>query len=336
MQTYSTRIFVLLGCLALFTYCSDEEPEPGRTLDGGPSGAVINSAVTDFTEEVLNLTLGIYVVDGQGNFAGGLSARNFRIESIRLSSRDSISFRNTRINGAQTNPKGAYSATLLLDQSGSISSTDPDDLRIEAAKIFGGALGERDYALLSSFTTYYSDSDVLLHTEFTQDTTELNAGVEELRGSEGGGTPLYKAAHAMVDYTADNGPSENQAIILFTDGENTEYGVSLSQLTEHASDRNVQIYTVGLSQNVELGVLAEIAGETGGAFMWAEDARQLITMFGTLGDLLSGNAQYYQTAWQVARSSGSWRSGQSFLSELNIVLPGGEEFTVPFEVTIPD
>ncbi|MEO0334069.1 MAG: vWA domain-containing protein, partial [Bacteroidota bacterium] len=149
------------------------------------------------------------------------------------------------------------------------------------------------------------------------------------------GYRVWGATYIMVDHTADNAPANNQAIILFTDGKAGSSGVSLSEVTAHAVNRGVQVYTVGLSNDVELNVLAEIARETGGAFMWAADAEQLITMFGTLGDLLSGNALFYQTQWQAVLSAGAWTSGNSFVAEMVITLSNGEQFIVPFEVVVP-
>lgn len=93
--------------------------------------------------------------------------------------------------------------------------------------------------------------------------------------------------------------------------------------------------TVGLSRSVEFDVLAEIANNAGRAFRWADKSRQLITMRITLGDLLSGNAQYYRTRWEVDRTEGSWVSGSSFVTEMTFTLSGGFEFIVPFKITIP-
>ncbi len=335
MKNY-VSILVISSILTIFLLsCSEDDEGPMRNLDGDPSGAVINATVVDYNENELIISLDIYVVDGRGNFTGGLSAANFTIEDAYIGYYGEVSFENTQVSSAKTSAKGNYSATLLLDQSGSISSTDPNDLRIEAAKIFSGALGDNDYALVSSFTTRHAPYDVLYYGIYTQDTTELYSHLDNLLNQEGGYTPLYKATYAMIDYTADNAPGNNKAIILFTDGKDTNRGYSLEEVTDHANNNNIQIYTVGLSRSVELDVLAKLADNTEGAFMWAENARQLITMFGTLGDLLSGNAQYYRTSWKAVRANGNWTSGSSFVAEVTITLSDGSEFLVPFQITIP-
>lgn len=330
------NLIILLAITAICTSCFEDHADliPDRGLNGEPSGAVINTNVLDINGETLTLSLDVFVVDGQGNFAGGLTGSNFDVESISILFGDSIVFTNTQVGASRTNSKGSYAATLLLDQSGSITNTDPDNSRIEAAKIFCGALGSGDYALVSSFSDDYP-SDVLVHTNYTQDTAALNSSLNALLFREDGGTPLYWSSYIMVGYTEENAPGANKAIILFTDGQDTEGGVSIQQLTDYASDMNVQIYTIGLSRDVDFGVLSTIAANTGGAFMWAEETEQLITMFGTLGDLLSGNALYYQTLWEANISSGLWSSNTSFVAEMVITLADGSQFTVPFEVKIP-
>jgi hypothetical protein len=334
MKKYNISICVISAIIFLITSCDGEDPEPLRDLDGDPSGAVINTSVIDYDDSLLTIELDLYVVNGQGNFARGLSENNFSIEDAYVGYYSELIFENTSIGSSNTNEKGNYSASLLLDQSGSISNTDPFNLRIEAAKIFCGALGGSDYALISSFKSSYADN-IVIHTEYSQDTSVLNRELNSLLYRESGGTPLYNAAYSMVGYTNENAPGNNKAIILFTDGNNTTSGVSLEQLTDYAYSENIQIYTVGLSRSVDFAVLSRIAANTDGAFMWAEDARQLITMFGTLGDLLSGNANYYRTTWQVSRSSGTWQSGDSFVTEMTITLSDGSEFVVPFEVQLP-
>jgi len=335
MKTYLIKPSLMFLLIIVFTNCDKDEEEPLRNLDGDPSGAVINTRVIDYSEGELTIELDIYVVDGKGNFTKGLSTDNFSIDNIKLNYYESASFENVRVSASRTSSKGSYYASLLLDQSGSISNTDPYNLRIDAAKIFCEALGANDYVLLSSFTSSYSPYEVILHSEYTQDTSELNYQLNNLLYKHGGGTPLYNAAYSMVKYTDENASGNNKAIILFTDGNNTTSGTTLPQLTDYASNMGVQIYTVGLSRSVDFSVLAQIAGNTGGSFMWAQDARQLITMFGTLGDLLSGNASYYSTRWQVSREGGTWQSGTSIVTELIITLKDGSSFSVPFEISIP-
>ena len=326
-------VFILFVSGSLLLSCGDYEvaPEP----EGDPSGAIIDSEVSPVAEKTFTLRLGIYVVDGNGAVVPGLTKQNFSIETVRMGEQDSIIFENVEVAGTKTNSKGNYSASLLLDQTESIRDTDPENRRIQAARIFGESLGARDYALLSSFSAKYAPPYVRLHTEYTQDTSVLNAGLDELLTLPDGGTPLYQAAYYMVDHTANNAPATNKAIVLFTDGDDTEGGTSFSELTAYAKEHDVEIYTVGLSWRVKIGVLSAIARETGGSFLWAQDARQLISGFGTLGKLLNGNADYYETKWQATQIGNGWSPSDPVVVRVIVRLPNGDRFTVPYEVLAP-
>jgi hypothetical protein len=322
------RTSLLLAGLALAAGCRDQEPAvPQRNLDGAPAGAVNGVRQLDVNGNSLRFELDLYVVDAKGNPVRGLQAKDFVVNNL-----SSVTFTTDAAGPARMAATGDYSAMLLLDQSGSILSNDPRDLRVEAGKIFLNSLGQGDQAALSSFTTSYT-GDVVLHGPFSPDATSHLAALELLGGSEGGGTPLYSSVYQMIDYTARQAPGANKAVIVFTDGEDTEGGYSLPEVTAYAVSRRVKLYTVGLSNGVDVGVLADMAGQTDGAFMWADDAKQLITMFGTLGDLLEGTATLYKLRCNaVAR--GDWTSGSAVTAYLQVTLPAGGTVRVPFKITV--
>ena len=332
MRRHVTVIVLLWTATTLQFGCSSWEPEPEPESD--PSGAIVSSEATPSVAQTFSLNLGIYVVNQAGDFVPGLTEENFSI-ATRYDDLDSVTFTCLEALGERTAVKGSYSATLLLDQTESIQKTDPYHRRIQAARIFCNALGASDYALLSSFSADYGPPYVRLHTNYTQDTVQLNDGLDALLAVPDGGTPLLEATSHMTDYTAENAPGTNKAVIVFTDGDDTEGGVSLTELTNQAIRRGVQLYTVGLGRSVKVDVLAEMARRTDGAFLWAENARQLISGFGTLGNLLSGDARYYQTRWEVGYTSDTLSSGASLVFEVVVTLPNDKEFIVPFEVVVP-
>ncbi|HEX8530443.1 MAG TPA: VWA domain-containing protein [Cytophagales bacterium] len=330
MKTSSLlKPYLLLAGMALAgSGCrNDEAAPPLRNLDGAPAGAVNGARVLGVNGPSLSFELDLYVVDAKGNPVPGLKAKDFAVKD-----QPALSFITEDASPARMAATGDYSAMLLLDQSGSILSNDPRDLRIEAGKIFLNSLGSGDQAALSSFTSYY-DSDVVIHAPFARDTKRHLAALDTLEKTEGGGTPLYMSAYQMIDYTARQAPGANKAVIVFTDGEDTRGGYTLEQVTAYAVSRQVRLYTVGLSNGVDEGVLADMAGQTNGAFMWADDAKQLITMFGTLGDLLEGTAALYKVRC-AARTSSTWSSGDAFTAYLQVTLPAGGNLRVPFKITV--
>ncbi len=321
--------YLLLAGLALAGFgCRNEESAPPlRNLDGAPAGAVNGARVVSVNGPTLTFELDLYVVDAKGNPVQGLKAKDFVVKDSW-----STSFVTEAAGSARMAATGDYSAMLLLDQSGSILSNDPKDLRIAAGKIFLNSLGNGDQAALSSFTSSYTN-DVVIHAPFARDTKRHLASLDTLEKTEGGGTPLYVSAYQMIDYTARQAPGANKAVIVFTDGADTRGGYTLAEVTAYAVSRQVRLYTVGLSNGVDEGVLADMAGQTNGAFMWADDAKQLITMFGTLGDLLEGTAALYKVRC-AARASSTWRSGDAFTAHLQVTLPAGGNLRVPFKITV--
>lgn len=198
--------------------------------------------------------------------------------------------------------KDNFAATLLLDQSGSIANTDPDNLRIEAAKIFCGALGAKDSVLLSAFASGNGRKipfDLTVYGNFTNDGKVYYPTLEDLKTKIGGATPLYKAIYAMIGYVDKDIKNTNKSVIVFTDGEDTEGGVNIKALIDYAKSKKVKVHIVGLGREINLGILGEISRKTGGCFVWAADARQLITIFGTFSDLLKGKIRFYKTRCTV-------------------------------------
>ena len=134
--------------------------------------------------------------------------------------------------------RGPYSATMLLDQSGSIDDTDPADSRIQAAKLFMSVLDGGDQALLAAFASGNSalGGDVVTFgSGFTTDGRSYFGTLDRLADTVGGGTPLYRAAVTLIHHTADNAPTPNRAVVVFTDGQ--EYGRPERHRRHRASGR---------------------------------------------------------------------------------------------------
>lgn len=71
------------------------------------------------------------------------------------------------------------------------STNDPDDFRVEAGKIFANALGGNDEIALAAFSGSQANDRYLILNDFTKGIGPILTSLDELAGSEGGGTPLY-------------------------------------------------------------------------------------------------------------------------------------------------
>jgi von Willebrand factor type A domain len=319
-----------------------------RTIEipvlGEASGAIIRIGNTVRSGQTQTFTLDVHLVDASGNYVSNLSRNNFAIKDTNTNP-SGMSFSLIDVKGGnRTQLKGDYSAMLLLDQSGSINgcndpryggtcgaATDPDNLRIEASKIFADAIGSGDNIALSSFSgdkmNYPNSSRV--HYNFTRRIELLKNTLDSLADKPYGGTPLYSATFNMINFTAQNGPTANKVIILLTDGQSIEDGRTRQEVETLSKQRSVPVYTVGLSRNVSFSELSDMAINTGGSFMWARDAKQLISYFGTLGNLLRGNADYYTLTFQATANSFPSSARTLFLE---VTLPNGKKFLMPYSI----
>ena len=103
-----------------------------------------------------------------------------------------------------------YAAALGYDQSGSISGSDPSDARIFASKGFLQTVGSSDRVVLAAFAegaaAKISTKPLTTYGTFTSDGVSYFDELDQLPSLEGGGTPLYQALDAMLQYTAQNAP----------------------------------------------------------------------------------------------------------------------------------
>jgi hypothetical protein len=240
-----------------------------------------------------------------------------------------------------------YAAALMLDQSGSISSSDPTGARLYSAKAFLDQLGVGDWVLLSAF----SDGDArILNKPLTvypsfrnsatvSDSLSYFSTLDSLAALVGGNTPLYAALDKLVDETSfPTGIAKS--VVIFTDGDDTYCGDPNACRTRRqasitaANTAGVRIFTIGLSSSVNFEALGELANQTGGAFLYADSAEQLIPLYGSVGKLLSLSLPTYRLTWTVQAGSSAFQSGNALLGRVEVTA-GGSTFDVPFIAGIP-
>lgn len=333
---YTLSALLTLFTALLFSGCKIADNRTPFEIDAGklskPGGAVTEISVISASATTLQVSVDLYLFDRFGIARPDLDADNFTIEAVSLDVQKTLS----SITLQTRDENNAYEAALLIDQSGSMNDNDPDELRLDAAKLFLSRLGENDRATAAFFpaNTLFG-GDTKIFGDFTERGDRYVDDINDLYGQAGGNTPLYLSAYEMIEYTDERATGDNRAVVVFTDGEDTEGDRTLEEVIEYAKSTNIKLYTVGLSRGVDFAVLGNMAYETGGAFMWAADAPQLISMFGTLGNLLEGSADTYQAIWDLALNSGSFISGQRVDLEVVVTLENGESFLVPFTVVIP-
>ena len=304
-----------------------------------PSGGLLKARVRSSTARSATFTLDVFAVGSDSELLD-LYDTDFVIDDGVLGSTGTyLDYSLTDVTRYRQNSAGPYSAVFLLDQSGSITSTDPNDARIDAAKVFVRNLDTGDEVGLMAFATGgqipYSPTTRWSHSgqRFSSSRTAFFSTLDSLADEEGGNTPLYDAAKNAVRYVDTYANNENQVVIVFTDGQDNSSNADLSDAIDYANERDVSLHTVALSRGVDFGVLSRMAGETGGSLTYATDARRLISYYGALGPYLSGAGRFYRTTWSVQAQGGSFNfnRGAGMYDFINVEIPG-TTISLPFRL----
>ena len=187
-----------------------------------PSGGVLEADVRSSTSTSATFTLDVFVVGSDSELLT-LADTDFAIDDGELGSTGThLDYSLTGVQLYQQQNAGPYSATFLLDQSGSITGTDPTDARIDAAKVFIRNLGTGDEVGLMAFasngqlphspTTTWSTSN---GQRFSSSRSAFFGTLDSLADTEAGGTPLYDASRSAVRYTDTYANNTNQVVIVF-------------------------------------------------------------------------------------------------------------------------
>ncbi len=205
------------------------------------------------------------------------------------------------------------SVAMLLDYSNSVANQMPI---IEGASInFIGHLNPlADKASIIKFAQFpqlmqdFTSDQGLLITAITTTPTQL--GIAE--------TALYDALYFAVNTDITETSSNRKAIVLVSDGVDEDInGVpnlsnhTLDQVIAYATQNHVAIYTVGLGNKVNGGVMNRLAGDTGGQYYYITNAGQLSGVYQAISDILLG--QY--SIKYVSSSTGS----SPIMLEINVV-----------------
>ncbi|WP_136601119.1 VWA domain-containing protein [Salinigranum halophilum] len=165
-------------------------------------------------------------------------------------------------------------AAFILDSSGSMGTNDPNDLRLQAAKEFTGALLDIDRAAVVDF-----DFDADIRQRLTSDFQAVNRSIDTIDSR--GGTSIGAGVRAANrEYSRNSDDSRSKIAILLTDGRGSG---GLSE-AETASDQNVTIYTIGLSNAADASKLRSIASKTGGNYTQVSRAADLPDVFSRIAE----------------------------------------------------
>ena len=196
---------------------------------------------------------------------------------------------------------------ILLDSSGSMTERGRMAAAQRAAKLFvEQALSEQDQAALVEF-----DDAILLQQDFTGSKDQLQRAIDATRAD--GGTAMFDAIAAAIAKLAPI-RGGRKAIVVLTDGVDTESRNDFDQLLGYARGADVTLYAIGLGierlsliglfgprargrESAALQTaryqLDQLSRETGGTATFAADAEELAAIYARIAAELRN--QYYAT-----------------------------------------
>ncbi len=177
------------------------------------------------------------------------------------------------------------SVAMLIDYSRSVKDVG-SDIQVAAGR-FVGQLSNNDEAAIIKFAT-----PVNLVQAFTSDKNALTTAINSSFGDDISETHLYDAIWSAIDLTATR-PNRG-AIVVISDGRDdnsTSTGPgsvkTLNEVIAHAIEKGINIFTIGLG-DVDVGVMNQLAGETGGQYLFAPASSQLNVIYGQMSEIIFG------------------------------------------------
>ena len=232
---------------------------------------------------------------------------------------------------------------IVVDMSGSMKETDPDNLRRPAVRLLARMLPESSEAGLWTFGQYVNM--LVPHGPVNEAWRNMAIERSEQISSVALHTNLGLAIEKASNDWISGGTLENTHLILLSDGKvDIPGGESASRAEEirilenllpSLKAKGATIHTVGLSERADIEFLRTLAAETGGSFRLAQSAEALNLAF---ADALNTAVPQEQVPIEgdtfsvdegVTEFTALIFSGgpSSELSNLKLAQPGGKLFT---------
>jgi Ca-activated chloride channel homolog len=278
-------IFLLFAIGPALSLASAQKPDQQREHEQDETISVETNLV------VLNIT----IKDSKDRHVSGIKADEFKVFEDKFPQRImSVSIEET-----------PFTAAILLDASGSMEKKLTLQRAACASFIEGIRVGDT-YAIYS-----FGGTKVKKLQDFTE-VRDVPDSVWDMRAQ--GNTPLYDAiVHAAEELA--NRPEKRRAILVVTDGADTQSRASLDQAIRKALAANVSIYAVDMSDAAVYGlkpndnggeVMKSLASKSGGRFYRSPGGSTLRDAFASTVDELR---HQYTITYDSSNSrfDGKWR-----------------------------
>ena len=173
------------------------------------------------------------VIDRNGRFVSGLGQNDFIVyEEDEL--QEVSHFSNERV---------PVSLGLVLDTSGSMVGEKLTNALMAVDRFLTRLLSPEDEVFLYKFSNYPE-----LVQDWTTDRQRLSRAIRRINAN--GGTAMYDAIAESVPI-AQTGQHRKRAVVLISDGNDTDSQVSLSEVKQLIRESEVMVYAVGIDGQAE-------------------------------------------------------------------------------------
>jgi Ca-activated chloride channel family protein len=275
-------------------------PPPAASPQGAPPAPSSGRQSQVFRTAVDIVSLNVTVVDGAQHYVTDLDQNDFAVFE------DGVKQDLTFFTRRQQN----IAMSLLLDSSASME--DKLQTLQQAAVNFVRRLKPTDLAQVIDF-----DSSVQIKQGFTPNQADLEHAI--LQTAAGGSTSLHNAIYISLKelrkIKAENEEDvRRQALIVFSDGEDTSSLVSFDEVLDLAKRNETAIYTIALrgSDTQTRGfreaefVMRQLAQETGGKAFFPAKVDDLNGVYSAIADELASQYTLGYTSKNNKRD-GAWR-----------------------------
>lgn len=290
-------ILIAATLLALFASAPTAQTPAPATPPAQPAPP---SRAQVFRSAVDIVSLNVTVVDGTQHYVTDLDQNDFTVFEDGV--KQDVTFFNRR--------QQTIAMSMLLDSSASME--DKLSTLQTAAVNFVKRLKPADLAQIIDF-----DSSVQIRQPFTSNQNELEAAI--LQTAAGGSTSLHNAIYiSLKELRKIRVQSEEdvrrQALVVFSDGEDTSSLVSFDEVLDLAKRSETAIYTIALRgtdtqtrgfREAEF-VMRQLAQETGGRAFFPSKIEDLNAVYSTIADELASQYTLGYTS-RNAKRDGAWR-----------------------------
>ncbi|MDQ2087983.1 vWA domain-containing protein [Herbivorax sp. ANBcel31] len=200
---------------------------------------------------------------------------------------------------------------MAIDQSGSMDTYDPQDLRISETKYFIKNLKPTQQVGIVEFA-----SEAYVKSELTSDHESLKDVLGTMYNPQYSGTNISEAIETAAGLFNDD--NRHKIIILLTDGESNVRRGEEALVAKELKEEGIIINTIALGSEVDLDLMKHISKNSGGEHFYVETNTELSTMSAPATD----NMQFSAMSLTNTSSSGDL----SFLIDL------GGNFKKVFEI----